>query len=251
MTGDQSKTEAAGSAGGEPLLVVEGLEVAYGEAQILWGASFSVRERSITALVGSNGAGKTTSLKAIAGLKGNRGGSIRFAGEPIGGLPSQQVVGRGISIILEGGRIFPAMTVRENLEMGAYAPRGRARLGRTLAEVLALFPILEQRLHATAGTLSGGERQMLAIGRGLMSQPSLLMLDEPSLGLAPAIVLKLYGVIRQLNERGITILLVEQNVQHAIELAETTFVLESGRITLSGGRELKMNEHVRRAYLGL
>ncbi len=251
MSGDRDEKRTAGAAGGAALLAVEGLEVAYGEAQILWGASFSVRERSITALVGSNGAGKTTSLKAIAGLMGIRGGTIRFAGEPIGGLPSQQVVGRGISIILEGGRIFPAMTVRENLEMGAYTPRGRARLGETLAEVLALFPILAERLHAAAGTLSGGERQMLAIGRGLMSQPSLLMLDEPSLGLAPALVLKLYGVIRQLNESGITILLVEQNVQHAIELAETTYVLESGRITLSGGRELKDNEHVRRAYLGL
>ena len=225
--------------------------MAYGETQIVWGASFGVREGSITALVGSNGAGKTTTLKAVAGLKGIRGGSIRFAGERVHGLPSRQVVGSGISIVLEGGRIFPAMTIRENLEMGAYTPRGRARFGETLAEVLALFPILAERLHATAGTLSGGERQMLAIGRGLMSQPRLLMLDEPSLGLAPAVVLKLYGVIRQLNQRGITILLVEQNVQHAIDLAEMTFVLESGRITLSGGRELKMNEHVRRAYLGL
>jgi branched-chain amino acid transport system ATP-binding protein len=245
MTGDRSKT------GGAPLLAVEGLEVAYGEAQILWGASLDVREGGITALVGSNGAGKTTTLKAIAGLTAIRGGSVRFGGEPVQGLPSREVVARGISIVLEGGRIFPAMTVRENLEMGAYTPRGRARYAGTLAEVLALFPILGQRLHAAAGTLSGGERQMLAIGRGLMSQPSLLMLDEPSLGLAPAVVLKLYGVIRQLNARGIAILLVEQNVQHAIELAETTFVLESGRIALSGGRELKDNEHVRRAYLGL
>ncbi len=236
---------------GGPLLVVDGLEVAYGEAQILWGTSFSVSEGGITALVGSNGAGKTTTLKTIAGLKGVRGGSIRFAGHPIQGLPSRRVVGSGVSIVLEGGRIFPAMTVRENLEMGAYTARGRARFRETMAEVLALFPILAERLRVAAGTLSGGERQMLAIGRGLMSQPRLLMLDEPSLGLAPAVVLKLYGVIRQLNQRGITILLVEQNVQHAIELAERTFVLESGRVTLSGGHELKENEHVRRAYLGL
>ncbi len=244
--------EACGAAGsGDGLLVVEGLEVAYGEAQILWGASFTVRTGSITAIVGSNGAGKTTTLKTVAGLKAARAGRILLGGQPIAGLPSRQVVEQGVSIVLEGGRIFPAMTIGENLEMGAYTPRARARFGETLAEVLALFPILAERLHATAGTLSGGERQMLAIGRGLMSQPRLLMLDEPSLGLAPAIVLKLYGVIRQLNQRGITILLVEQNVQHAIELAEMTFVLESGRVTLSGGRELKMNEHVRRAYLGL
>ena len=244
--------EPGGAAGnGDGLLVVEGLEVAYGEAQILWGASFAVRAGSITAIVGSNGAGKTTTLKTIAGLKATRAGRILFAGQAIGGLSSRQVVEQGLSIVLEGGRIFPAMTVRENLEMGAYTPRARARFGETLAEVLALFPILRERLHAAAGTLSGGERQMLAIGRGLMSQPRLLMLDEPSLGLAPTIVLKLYEVIRQLNERGITILLVEQNVQHAIDLAERTFVLESGRITLSGGRELKENEHVRRAYLGL
>src|SRR5574341_672334 len=242
---------AAAAPPGDPLLEVEGLETSYGEAQILWGASFSVRDGSITALVGSNGAGKTTTLKTIAGLKAVRGGSIRFAGRPITGMASRQVVEEGISIILEGGRTFPAMTVRENLEMGAYTRRARARFGETLAEVLALFPILRERLYAAAGTLSGGERQMLAIGRGLMSQPRLLMLDEPSLGLAPTVVLKLYGVIRQLNQRGITILLVEQNVQHAIDLAERTFVLESGRITLSGGRELKEHEHVRRAYLGL
>jgi branched-chain amino acid transport system ATP-binding protein len=225
--------------------------VAYGEAQILWGTNLTVREGSITALVGSNGAGKTTTLKTIAGLQAARGGTVRFAGEPIAGLRSREVVGRGVSLILEGGRVFPAMTVRENLEMGAYTARGRARFSETLAEVGDLFPILQERMHAAAGTLSGGERQMLAIARGLMSQPRLLMLDEPSLGLAPAVVLKLYAVIRQLNRRGITILFVEQNVQHAIELAETTYVMESGRIALSGGRELKENAHVRKAYLGL
>ena len=234
-----------------PLLVVEDLEVTYGEAQILWGASFTVDAGSITALVGSNGAGKTTTLKSIAGLTPPRRGHVRFAGTSVEGLPAREVVARGISIVLEGGRIFPAMTVRENLEMGAYTSRARVRVGETLADVCAVFPILSERLGAAAGTLSGGERQMLAIGRGLMSQPRLLMLDEPSLGLAPAVVLKLYGVIRELNRQGLTILLVEQNVQHAIELADRTFVLEAGRIALSGGRELKDNEQVRRAYLGL
>jgi branched-chain amino acid transport system ATP-binding protein len=236
---------------GGPLLVVDGLEATYGETQILWGTSFTVDAGSITALVGSNGAGKTTTLKAVAGLTPPRRGDVRLAGAPIAGLPAPQIVDRGISIVLEGGRIFPSMTVRENLEMGAYTSRARARFRATLAEVCALFPVLHERLGAAAGTLSGGERQMLAIARGLMSQPRLLMLDEPSLGLAPAVVLKLYGVIRELNRGGLTILLVEQNVQHAIELADRTFVLEAGRITLSGGRELKQNEQVRRAYLGL
>ena len=235
----------------EPLLVVEGLEVTYGEAQILWGTSLTVAAGSITALVGSNGAGKTTTLKTIAGLIAPRAGRIALAGEPIAGRPAREVVARGVSIVPEGGRIFPAMTVRENLTMGAYTPRARGRAKATMAEVFTLFPILRERLESAAGTLSGGERQMLAIARGLMSRPRLLMLDEPSLGLAPAVVLRLYGVIRQLNQQGLTLLLVEQNVQHAIELAQHTFVLEAGRVALSGGRELKDNEQVRRAYLGL
>jgi branched-chain amino acid transport system ATP-binding protein len=234
-----------------PLLAVDGLEVTYGETQILWGASFSVGSGSITALVGSNGAGKTTTLKTVAGLLAPRGGRIVLAGEPIGGRPAREVVARGVSIVPEGGRIFPAMTVRENLQMGAYTPRARAAVEATMGEMFDLFPILRERRAAAAGTLSGGERQMLAIARGLMSRPRLLMLDEPSLGLAPAVVLRLYGVVRELNRQGLTILLVEQNVQHAIELAERTFVLEAGRIALSGGRELKDNEEVRRAYLGL
>jgi branched-chain amino acid transport system ATP-binding protein len=234
-----------------PLLAVDGLEVTYGETQILWGASFSVASGSITALVGSNGAGKTTTLKTVAGLLAPRGGRIVLAGEPIGGRPAREVVARGVSIVPEGGRIFPAMTVRENLQMGAYTPRARAAVEATMGEMFDLFPILRERRAAAAGTLSGGERQMLAIARGLMSRPRLLMLDEPSLGLAPAVVLRLYGVVRELNRQGLTILLVEQNVQHAIELAERTFVLEAGRIALSGGRELKDNEEVRRAYLGL
>ena len=239
------------SGGGEPLLVVDGLEVTYGETQILWGVSLTVGEGSITALVGSNGAGKTTTLRTIAGLAPPRRGTIAFAGRPITGLPARAVVGHGVSIVPEGGRIFPAMTVRENLRMGAYTPRARARARTTMDEVFTLFPILRERLDAAAGTLSGGERQMLALARGLMSHPRLLMLDEPSLGLAPAVVLRLYGVVRELNRRGLTILLVEQNVQHAIELAERTYVLEAGRIALAGGRELKDDEAVRRAYLGL
>jgi branched-chain amino acid transport system ATP-binding protein len=235
----------------DSLLVIDGLEVTYGEAQILWGTSFTVEASGITALVGSNGAGKTTTLKTIAGLIAPRRGRILFGSSPITGLSAREVVAAGICIVLEGGRIFPAMTVRENLEMGAYTSRARAHARSTMDDVVGLFPVLGARLHSAAGALSGGERQMLAIARGLMSRPRLLMLDEPSLGLAPAVVLKLYDVIRALNRQGITILLVEQNVQHAIELAERTFVLEAGRIVLSGGRELKQNEQVRRAYLGV
>lgn len=233
-----------------PLLVVDGLEVTYGEVQILWGTSFTVEAGTITALVGSNGAGKTTTLKTIAGLVAPRRGRILFGDSPIAGLSARGVVAAGICVVLEGGRIFPAMSVRENLEMGAYTPHARPHVRSTMDDVVGLFPVLGARLHATAGTLSGGERQMLAIARGLMSRPRLLLLDEPSLGLAPAVVLKLYDAIRALNRQGITILLVEQNVQHAIELAERTFVLEAGRIVLSGGRELKEHPEVRRAYLG-
>jgi len=234
-----------------PLLVVDGLEVTYGEAQILWGTSLTVHAGGITALVGSNGAGKTTTLKTIAGLIAPRRGRILFADSPIAGLSARAVVAAGICIVLEGGRIFPAMTVRENLELGAYTPRARRHARATIDDVVRLFPVLGARLHAAAGALSGGERQMLAIARGLMSRPRLLLLDEPSLGLAPAVVLKLYDAIRTMNSQGITVLLVEQNVHQAIELAQRTFVLEAGRIVLSGGRELMENAQVRRAYLGV
>ena len=233
------------------LLTVENVEVSYGEVQVLWGASFTVEERSITALIGGNGAGKTTTLKAIAGLKKSWGGEIRLGGERIDNLPSHRVVANGVSLVLEGGRPFPEMTVRENLEMGAYAKSARPKVEEGIQRAFELFLIPEERQSQVAGTLSGGERQMLAISRGLMSDPKLLMLDEPSLGLAPKIVEQMFEVIQELNSKGITILLVEQNIQHTLQISHRNYVMETGRIVLEGGHELRDNQHVKRAYLGL
>ncbi len=233
------------------LLDVRNLGVAYGEVQVLWGVSLSVAEGSITALIGSNGAGKTTTLKAILGLQRAREGEIHFAGERIDHLPSHRIVERGISMVLEGGRPFAQMSVIENLVMGAYAPAARGRLEEHLERVFRLFPILRERRAQLAGTLSGGERQMLAIARALMCDPRLLMLDEPSLGLAPMIVEQMFQAILELNRQGVTILLVEQNVPYTLQVAQRSFVLETGRVVLAGGPELRDNAHVRTAYLGM
>lgn len=233
------------------LLTVQNLEVAYGEVQVIWGANLSVEEGKITALIGGNGAGKTTTLKAIAGLKKTKAGQIRLAGDSIDQLPSHRVVDRGISLVLEGGRPFPEMSVRENLEMGAFARTARAKVHESIRWVYELFPILEERQDQLAGTLSGGERQMLAISRGLMSKPKVLMLDEPSLGLAPKIVEQMFQVIQELNNNGITILLVEQNISHTLQISHHNYVMETGRIVLEGGPELRDNEHVKKAYLGV
>jgi branched-chain amino acid transport system ATP-binding protein len=233
------------------LLEVRRLEVAYGEVQVVWDVSFAVVEGSLTALIGSNGAGKTTTLKTILGLQRPKGGEILFEGQRIDGLPSHRIVDRGLALILEGGRPFPEMTVRENLEMGAYVRRSRAGTGETIGEVFELFPVLRERQNQLAGTLSGGERQMLAISRAVVSSPRLLMLDEPSLGLAPKVVETMFRVIQDLNQRGITILLVEQNVQHTLQIAHHSYVMETGRIILAGGPELRDQEHVKRAYLGV
>jgi branched-chain amino acid transport system ATP-binding protein len=233
------------------LLEVRRLEVAYGEVQVVWDVSFAVAEGSLTALIGSNGAGKTTTLKTILGLQRPKGGEILFEGQRIDSLPSHRIVDRGLALILEGGRPFPEMTVRENLEMGAYVRRSRAGTGETIGEVFELFPVLRERQNQLAGTLSGGERQMLAISRAVVSSPRLLMLDEPSLGLAPKVVETMFRVIQDLNQRGITILLVEQNVQHTLQIAHHSYVMETGRIILAGGPELRDQEHVKRAYLGV
>jgi branched-chain amino acid transport system ATP-binding protein len=233
------------------LLEVRRLEVAYGEVQVVWDVSFAVVEGSLTALIGSNGAGKTTTLKTILGLQRPKGGEILLEGQRIDGLPSHRIVDRGLALILEGGRPFPEMTVRENLEMGAYVRRSRAGTGETIGEVFELFPVLRERQNQLAGTLSGGERQMLAISRAVVSSPRLLMLDEPSLGLAPKVVETMFRVIQDLNQRGITILLVEQNVQHTLQIAHHSYVMETGRIILAGGPELRDQEHVKRAYLGV
>jgi branched-chain amino acid transport system ATP-binding protein len=234
-----------------PLLEVRRLSVAYGEVQVLWDVSLAIAEGGITALLGTNGAGKSTMLKTIMGLKRRMAGQITFAGERVEDLAPHHLAQRGLGLILEGGRPFPEMTVRENLDLGARSRRARARMEEARAEVFALFPVLGERRHHAAATLSGGERQMLALGRALMGSPRMLMLDEPSLGLAPLVVEQMFEIIRALSARGITILLVEQNVHHSLKLAGSSYVLETGRIVLEGGRELLDHDHVKAAYLGL
>ena len=232
------------------MLSVENLEAGYGDVQVLWGISLHVEEREIVALLGSNGAGKTTTLRTISGLLKPMSGRITFDGVDITGRPAHEIVRLGISMVPEGRRLFPKMTVYENLRMGAYLAKGDVR--DRLETVYSLFPILRERRNQLAGTLSGGEQQMLAIARGLMSSPKLLMLDEPSLGLAPKIVQEVLSAVRQIREEGVTILLVEQNVQQALSIADRGYVIETGRIVLEGsGKELLQNDHVRTAYLGL
>jgi len=234
------------------LLRVDGIEVAYGDLIAVRAASLEIHPGEIVALIGSNGAGKTTTLRAISGLLALRGGSIDFAGQRITGLLPVRVVARGIAHVPEGRQLFPSMTVQENLELGARTPESRARRGDTLAEVFALFPRLAERRRQLAGTLSGGEQQMTAIGRALMARPRLLMLDEPSLGLAPIVVSTIFDNLAQINARGTTILLVEQNVLRALRLCHRGYVIENGRITLEGTREsLQQDSHIKAAYLGL
>lgn len=234
-----------------PLLEVRKLTVAYGDVQVLWDASLTIDEGSVTALLGPNGAGKSTMLKTIMGLTRPLGGEIIFGGQPIQQLSSHRITELGVSLILEGGRPFPDMTVAENLDLGANSRRARGRADQARTEVFELFPVLRQRQGQAAGTLSGGERQMLALGRALMGSPRLLMLDEPSLGLAPLVVAHMFEIVERLNSRGITILLVEQNIHHSLKLAHHSYVLETGRIVLEGGQELVDNEYVKTAYLGL
>jgi branched-chain amino acid transport system ATP-binding protein len=234
------------------MLDVDKINVFYGGLQALQNVSFKVERDEVVAIVGSNGAGKTTILKAISGLLPLKSGSINFLGNRLDKLPTHRIVELGVVQIPEGRHLFPYMTVMENLEMGAFTPEARKKRRETIEWIFNLFPILKERRNQPAGTLSGGEQQMLAIGRGLMSRPKLLMLDEPSLGLAPKLVTKLFEVIKTINEEGVTILLVEQNVRHALELADRGYVLETGKIILEGeGRQLIENEHVKRAYLGM
>jgi branched-chain amino acid transport system ATP-binding protein len=234
------------------LLEVEGLDLYYGDAQALDGVSLQAEEGAIVAIVGSNGAGKSSLIRTIAGIEQPRAGRIRYRGRDITGWPSHRVCDLGIGQVAEGRQVFPTMSVRENLEMGAMPPRARAKMRATLEEVYALFPRLRERSDQAAGTLSGGEQQMLAIGRCLMGQPELIMFDEPSLGLAPAIVQEVFRIIAALNERGLTIILVEQNVAASLRAARFAYVLENGRIALSGsGNELLADDRVRQAYLGL
>jgi len=234
------------------LLRLDGLEVGYGALTAVRDVSLEVGTGEVVALIGANGAGKTTTLKAITGLLPLRRGRMVLDGERLDGLSPARVVGQGIAHVPEGRQLFPTMTVRENLELGAAGRESRMRRAETLAWVLRLFPRLAERTGQLAGTLSGGEQQMCAIGRGLMARPRLLMLDEPSLGLAPVIVKQIFENLAEINREGTTVLLVEQNVGRALGLAHRAYVLESGRIALSGtSAELLASPHVKQAYLGL
>jgi len=234
------------------LLEVQGLDLYYGDAQALAGVSLTVGQGDIAVIVGSNGAGKSSLIRSIAGIEKPRAGSIRYKGVEIAGLPSHQVCELGVGQVAEGRQVFPTMSVEENLQMGALLKRARARMQTSLHEAYAMFPRLEERRGQAAGTLSGGEQQMLAIARALMGRPELLMFDEPSLGLAPSVVQEMFQTIRRLNQGGITVVLVEQNVAASLKLAQEAYVLENGAIVLSGsGAELLADDRVRKAYLGL
>ncbi len=234
------------------MLTVTDLDLFYGDAQALDTVSLAVEAGTTTAIVGANGAGKTSLIRTISGILKPARGSIRFKSKEIAGLPSHVVCDLGIGQVAEGRQIFPSLSIRENLEMGAVIPRARASARDTFAHVLSLFPRLEERLNQAAGTLSGGEQQMLAIGRCLMGKPELIMFDEPSLGLAPALVQELFRTIRALGEQGMTIILVEQNVAASLKLASRAYVLENGRVVLSGtGEALLADPAVKQAYLGL
>ena len=233
------------------MLEVESIDVFYGDVQAVREVSFQVGPGEIVTLVGANGAGKSTVLKAVSGLLHPRRGAIRFEGADVSGEPPYRLVARGLVLVPEARQLWPAMTVRENLEMGAYSRAARPHRAAMLREVLGMFPILGKRSAQNAGTLSGGEQQMCAIGRGLMARPRLLLLDEPALGLAPLLVREVFAALEEIRRRGTTILLVEQNVSHALALADRAYVLESGRVTLEGPcSELSRDPRVRREFLG-
>ena len=234
------------------MLEIRDLSVAYGDVQVLHGVSLRVGEGEIVSLVGANGAGKTTTLRAVSGLVPAVEGQVTFDGRPLTGLAPARVVARGIGHVPEGRQLFSNMTVEENLELGAYLPAARAVRAATLARVLELFPRLAERRGQVAGTLSGGEQQMLAIARALMSRPRLLILDEPSLGLAPIVVRAIFEAVARINAEGTTVLLVEQNLAQSLRLSHRGYVLETGRVVLEGrGDELLQNPHTRKAFLGL
>jgi branched-chain amino acid transport system ATP-binding protein len=234
------------------LLAVDQLDFAYGDLKVLWGINLTVRQGEIVTLVGSNGAGKSTTLKNISRLLKWTSGSITFDGEDLSRLESHDVVARGIVQVPEGRRIFPEMTVAENLRMGSFHRSSRKDREKNFERVFSLFPRLKEREKQLGGTMSGGEQQMLAIARGLMANPRLLLLDEPSLGLAPLLVKNIFQIISEINRQGVTILLVEQNVRQSLLIAHRAYVLETGRVVLSGGgHELLNNDVVQRAFLGM
>jgi len=234
------------------MLEVNGIDIFRGEAQILWNLTLKIERGEIVTVLGSNGSGKTTLFESILGIHHPRSGAIRFLGKEISLKPSFHITRMGVSCVPEGRRVFKDMTVFENLEMGAYPDRARASLKETVEWVYSLFPVLRERREQIAGTLSGGEQQMLAIGRALMSKPSLLLNDELSLGLSPLITKEIYGTIKRLHQEGVTILLIEQNATLALRHSHRGYILETGRITLQGtSQELLGNEHIRKAYLGM
>jgi branched-chain amino acid transport system ATP-binding protein len=233
------------------LLELNAVHAFYGKVEALKGISLRVPEHAIVSLLGANGAGKTTTVRTIMGLHRTRDNDIRFDKAPIGNVPPHQIVGLGIAMVPERRELFPDMSVLDNLEMGAYLRRDRHDIRRALDWIYTLFPVLAERRKQRAGALSGGQQQMLAIGRSLMSRPRLLLLDEPTLGLAPLLVKQIFAVVQQLNRQGITILLIEQNARQALKLAEYGYILENGRIALEGEAALlKQDENVQRSYLG-
>ncbi len=234
------------------MLKVSNIEVGYGDIQVVFGASFEVAEGEMVSLVGPNGAGKTTTVRAITGIVPPFRGRVEFLGREIQSLPPHEIVPLGLVHVPEGRLIFPSLTVQENLDLGAFHPLARGRRNETLERVFTLFPVLRERRRQSGGTLSGGEQQMLAIGRGLMARPRLIIFDEPSLGLAPIVVREILRTIQQIVREGVTVLLIEENVQESLRLADRGYVLENGRVVQTGrGKDLLGNEHIRRAYLGL
>jgi branched-chain amino acid transport system ATP-binding protein len=234
------------------MLRVQNLEVKYGDYQALWGVSLEVREGEVVCLLGPNGAGKSTLVSAVSGLVRPLAGDIHFYGERLNGLPTHEIVTRGLSHVLEQRRLFPYLTVEKNLLLGSYQDRARAQRDETLHWVFSLFPILKERRQQLAHSLSGGEQQMLAIARGLMSRPKFLMIDEPLLGLAPLVVAKILEIIKQVNAAGVTVLFIEQNVQLALGVSHRGYLMESGRMVLSGtAQEVLESELVRKVYLGI
>ncbi len=243
---------ASAVSAGAPLLELERVTAFYGDLQALFGVTLRVLAGEIVTLIGANGAGKTTILRVISGVKHPVGGALRYAGQEVSRVPAHQMVARGVSHVPEGRQVFPFLTVRENLSLGAYTPRARTRVKQSLDEQLALFPRLSERMDQLAGTLSGGEQQMLAIARGLMARPKLLLLDEPSLGLAPKVVDEVFDKIQEVRSTGITMLLVEQNVVSGLSIADRSYVVQNGAVVLEDtAKNLLTNEMVRAAYLGL
>ena len=235
----------------EPMLKIDNIDVYYGAIHALKGISLEVNEGEIVTLIGANGAGKSTTLRTISGLLKPKAGSFTFLGQSIVGVRAHEIVKKGISQVPEGRRVFAEMTVMENLDLGAFVRKDKAGIQQDLKHVFELFPRLEERKNQSAGTLSGGEQQMLAMGRALMSRPKLLLLDEPSMGLAPLLIKEIFNIIVDINKSGTTVLLVEQNANMALSIANRAYVLETGRITLSGkAQDLAASEDVRKAYLG-